>query len=290
MILATQQVHAMNTFTLYAFKSSTGINWSSPKSLAASVVKNEALSYLNGNKRLLGHVAVKIKCGERELMTAMTSRAGETKRVVLKKHAGLGVLFHIFPGQLENAKILNPEIAKKRKNGRVHSMTYIIDDRACDLMFGHYENFIKNGGQHNYGFPVDTLAGEGAGCSAFGVSFLQAAKIADEEQLKGWSGEVWVPEKYIGPYSNEKYTEAGQEPYPQIEGGSDVKLIPLIAKPGKTKWARPKEPGAKFLKFFDPDTMHSWIETKAKNWTTSSTYQKRVFNKSIDLVFDYRDR
>mgnify|MGYP003640429467 CR=1 FL=1 len=280
----------MNSFTLYAFKSSVGINWSSPKSLAASVVKNEALSYINGNDRLLGHVAIKIKCGERELMTAMTSRPGETKRVVLKQHSGLGVLFHIFPGELEGRELLEEEIAKKRKNARVHSMTYLISDQACDLMFEHYENFVRNGGPNNYGFPVDTLAGEGAGCSAFGVSFLQAAKLADPEQLKSWSGSVWVPEKFIGPYSDRLYTEAGQEPYANDQGGENVKLIPMVLKPKKTEWAKPNEPGAKFLHFYDPDTMHSWIEQQAKEWNNSADYQMRKFNKSIDLVFDYRSR
>lgn len=280
----------MNSFTLYAFKSSVGVNWESPKALAASVVKNEALSYLNGNKRLLGHVAIKIKCGERELMTAMTSRAGETKRIVLKEHAGLGVLFHIFPGELESQSELEEEIAKKRKNGRVHSMTYLISDDACDLMFAHYQNFIRNGGPHNYGFPVDTLAGEGAGCSAFGVSFLQAAKIDDSKQLDAWSGSVWVPKQFIGPYSDRLYTQAGEEPYINEQGGDDVKLIPMVLKPKKTQWAKPNEPGAKYLKFFDPDTMHSWVETMDKDWNNQADYQKRTFGKSIDLVFDYRDR
>lgn len=280
----------MNTFTLYAFKSSVGINWDSPKALAASVVKNEALSYINGNKRLLGHVSINIQCGDRKLVTAMTSRSGETKRVVLNEHAGLGVLFHIFPGELESEEKLNNEIAKKRKNAQVHSVTYMISDEACDLMFNHYDNFVDKLGMHNYGFPVDTLAGEGAGCSAFGVSFLQAAKIADQKQLESWSGSVWVPKKYIGPYSSKKYVEADQEPYDHLEGGDDVKLIPLVLKPGKTKWAAPNEEGAKFLSFYDPDTMYNWIEQMDKKWSTSSDYQKRSFNKSIDLVFDYRNR
>lgn len=280
----------MNTFTLYAFKSSVGINWKSPKALAASVIKNEALSYINGNKRLLGHVSIKIKCGDRELITAMTSRDGETKRVVLNEHAGLGVLFHIFPGELESAEKLNDEIAKKRRKAQVHSITYMISDEACDLMFNHYENFVDKLGMHNYGFPVDTLAGEGAGCSAFGVSFLQAAKIADQTQLKAWSGSVWVPKEYIGPYSSKKYIQANQEPYENLEGGDDVKLIPLVLKPGKTEWADESEDGAKYLSFFDPDTMFNWIKMMNKSWNEKSDYQKRKFNKSIDLVFDYRDR
>ncbi len=288
--LFVQQASAMNSFTIYAFKSSVGVNWKSPKSLAASVVKNEAMRYFNGNQRLLGHVSIKLTCGDKSLITGMTSRDGETKRVVLKEHAGLGVLFHIFPGELESEEKLSNEIAIKRRRGQVHSMTYLISDDACKKMFDHYENFVEKLGMHNYGFPVDTLAGEGAGCSAFGVSFLQAAGVADSEHLKAWSGSVWVPKKYIGPYSSKKYIDGEQEPYDHNEGGDDVKLIPLILKPGKTSWAKPNEPGAKFLSFFDPDTMFRWVKKLDKKWDKNSNYQKRRFNKSIDLIFDYRDR
>ncbi len=289
MTLFIQQANAMNSFTIYAFKSSVGVNWKSPKALAKSIVKNEALKYFNGNSRLLGHVSIKLQCGERKLVTAMTSRAGETKRVVLKKHAGLGVLFHIFPGELESAEKLNREIAIKRRRGQVHSITYLISDEACNKMFNHYDNFIDKLGMYNYGFPVDTLAGEGGGCSAFGVSFLQAAGIAQEKQLKAWSGSVWVPSKYIGPYSSKKYIDNNPNPYDHNEGGENVKLIPLILKPGKTAWAKPNEPGARFLSFFDPDTMFQWVKRLDKEWNRNSNYQKRKFNKSIDLIFDYRN-
>lgn len=288
-ILLTLPVHAMNTFTLYAFKSSVGINWKSPKALASSVVKNEGLRYLNGNKRLLGHVSIKIKCGERELITAMTSRDGETKRTVLKEHSGLGVLFHIFPGELEGPDKLNPEIASKRKSGRVHSATYLISDSACEAMFEHYENFVRNGGPNNYGFPLDTLGGEGAGCSAFGVSFLQTAKIANPDHLKQWSGSVWVPKEFIGPYNSKKYFQAGQAPYENLDGGEDVKLIPLLASTKRTKWATAQTPGARYLEFFDPDTMFKWMEKMDEQWSSTADYQKRRFGKSVDLVFDYRD-
>lgn len=288
LLLLSDQAMALNTITLFAFKSSVGIDWSSPKALAASVVKNEAMRYLNGNERLLGHVAVKLNCGANEILTAMTSREGETKRTVLKEHSGLGVLFHIFPGLLENEDKLVPEISKKRKNGFVHSVTYIIDESACELMLEHYENFIAQGGSHNYGFPLDTLAGEGGGCSAYGVSFLQKAKLNIADHLKAWAGSVWVPNEFIGPYNKEKYTSSNQNVHPNLEGGDDVKLVPMLLKPKKTFWAPPHSAGARYLEFFDPDMMFQWIESTAKNWNRNSPYQYRKFGKSYDIVFDQR--
>lgn len=290
LLLVTTPAFAMNTFTIYTFKSPIGVNWKSPKALAASVVKNEAVGYVSGNKRLLGHVSIDLKCQNRQIITAMTSRDGENRNMVLKQHSGLGVLLHIFPGELEPPEKLLPEIASKRRKGSVHSITYLISDAACEQMLDHYDNFVAKGGNHNYGFPVDTLAGEGGGCSAFGVSFLQAANLATAEQLTAWSGSVWIPEKFVGPYNSERYTSGDQEVLPNTQGGTDVKLVPMLLKPKKTKWAEPNEAGASYLEFFDPDTMFQWVETMAKAWTPESDYQKRTFNKSIDLVFDYRQR
>src|SRR5690606_23818098 len=133
-----------------------------------------------------------------------------------------------------------------------------------------------------------TLAGEGGGCSAFAVSFLQAAKIAPKEHLKHWSGEVWVPKKYIGPHNSKLYTAANQELYPNTEGGDDIKLFKFLLKSKKTAWATPFDPQSRRLQFFDPDMVYHWIEKKAKSWTKEAAYDYRRFQKSYDIVFDLR--
>ncbi len=279
---------ALNSFTLYSFKSPTGVNWKSPKHLARSVVKNEVLGSVSGNKRILGHVAIDLRCQGKKLITAMTSRGNDTNELVLKQHSGLGVLLHVFRGELETEEKLIHEIAKKQRKGQVHSVTYLLSDEACQKMVDHFDNFVANTGPLNYGFPLDTLAGEGAGCSAFGVSFLQAAEVADPNHLRAWSGSVWIPQDLVGPYSDEIYTDPDQAIHPNSQGGDEVKLLSLVLKVGKVEWAKPNEPGAHYLEFYDPDTMFDWVESMAKKWHPGADYKKRTFNKSIDLVFDYR--
>lgn len=251
--------------TLYVFKSPTGIDWQSPYSLALSALKNQIYSYFDGNDRLLGHISIDLQCRQRRIVTGMVGREGESRRMVLQEDAGHGVLFHVFPGRLESQAVLEKEIREKQSSGLVHAITYLVDDRTCEKMLAHYDNHLKQGGVHNYGFPLNTLAGEGGGCSAFGVSFLQVAGIVTPEYLKAWSGSVWVPKKYIGPHNTQRYKSADQ-PLLSNSKLKPVNVLSILLDSDAKKWGKPQDPEASFLAFFDPDTMFKWVEEKvAKN-------------------------
>jgi hypothetical protein len=269
-------------FTLYIFKSSVGVDWSNPKNLAISIVKNEVYKYFNGNDRLLGHVAIELNCGEKRVMTGMRAARFENRRMVLKEGSGYGVLFHVFPGALEKEKKLTEEIKRKQDSGEVHSIRYTINSAQCEKMWQHYENHIKNHGEFNYGFPLNTLAGEGAGCSAFGVSFLQIANLENPEHIKAWSGNAWVPEELIGPYNTKRYTSKKQPNHAPNEGGKPLSVLDIILSDKARSWA-PENQG-RYLEFFDPDTMFRWIETLALN--DKGPYPIERIKNSLEVKID----
>lgn len=281
-LLLSTPVWATNSLTLYVFKSSVGVDWSNPKNLAISIVKNEVYKYFNGNERLLGHVAVELKCGQRELLTGMRASRGENRRMVLTHGSGYGVLFHVFPGALETKEMLAPEIAKKQKSREVHSIRYTLNPVQCEKMWQHYENHRRQKGEFNYGFPLNTLAGEGAGCSAFGVSFLQIAGVVNPTHLKAWSGSVWVPEDLIGPYNTKRYTRADEPTHAPDGGGKPITVLDIILSDKAKAWAKPKE--GKYLEFIDPDTMFRWIETQAQNLAAPLEQERR--DNSIQLLIN----
>jgi hypothetical protein len=280
--LFSTTLHAASEFTLYVFKSSVGVDWTSPKDLAISIVKNEVYKYFNGNERLLGHVAVELKCGDKKLLTGMRATRGENRRMVLTEGSGYGVLFHVFPGALEKEQKLRTEIEQKQKSREVHSIRYKIKPEHCERMWQHYENHLKQKGEFNYGFPLNTLAGEGAGCSAFGVSFLQIAHLVNPEHLKAWSGNVWVPIDLIGPYNTKRYTRADEPTHKPDGGGKPITILDIVLSDKAIAWAKPGE--GKYLEFIDPDTMFRWIETSAEKSPTPLPF-KRLEN-SLELQLD----
>ena len=269
--------------TLYVFKSPAGIDWQSPRSLAVSAIKNQLYSYFEDNDRILGHISIDLQCKQRRVVTGMVGRQGESRRMVLQEDAGHGVLFHIFPGRLESQAELEKEIRAKQTTGLVHAITYLVDDLACDKMLAHYDNHIMQGGVHNYGFPLNTLAGEGGGCSAFGISFLQVAGIANPEYLKAWSGSVWVPKKYIGPHNTQRY-KSGDQALLAVSKHRPVNVLNILLETDADKWGKPQDPESVFLAFFDPDTMFKWVEEMvAKN-----AFPFVKHDESFEVVLDAR--
>lgn len=269
-------------FTLYVFKSPKGVDWSNPKNLALSIVKNEIYKYFTSNDRLLGHVAIELNCGEKKLLTGMRSERGENRRMVLSEGSGYGVLFHVFPGALETREKLETEIKRKQTSGEVHAIRYTINSAQCEKMWQHYESHLKNLGELNYGFPLNTLAGEGGGCSAFGVSFLQVSNLHNPEHLKAWSGSVWVPDELIGPYNTKRYTQKDQPTHALDAGGERISVLDIILSRKAESWE--SENKGKYLEFFDPDTMFRWIESMAlKN---QGLYPVGRIENSIEVKID----
>jgi|GEM_PF-6035180 len=269
--------------TLYIYKSPAGIEWDSPYSLAVSALKNQVYSYFDGNTRLLGHISIDLQCKQRRVVTGMVGREGESRRMVLQEDAGHGVLFHIFPGRLETQADLENEIREKQQSGQVHAITYLVDDPTCDKMLQHYDTHVKLGGEHNYGFPLNTLAGEGGGCSAFGVSFLQVAGIVSGEYLRQWSGSVWVPKKYIGPHNTQRYKTADQ-PLLSNSAHKPVHVLSILLDSDAKKWGRPQDPESVFLAFFDPDTMFRWVEDAV----AKKTFTHVKHHNSYEVILDTR--
>lgn len=276
-----------NRLTLHAYKSSVGVDWRSPKDLAISVVKNEIYRYFNGNQRLLGHVSIELLCGDRKVVTGMVGQKNENRRMVLQEDAGYGVLFHIFQGALEEEEKLNLEVSKKRKDGFVHSATYLVNDESCQKMLQHYDNYVAQGGAHNYGFPLNTLEGEGGGCSAFGVSFLQVAQVAVPEHLKQWSGSVWVPNKLIGHHNTKRYTSHDQTPYTPSSETKKVSLLSILFDDEIKAWSKPNDPDSRYLEYFDPDTMFRWIQNLAE-LPQGDSYTVKKHDQSYEIIFDQR--
>ncbi len=280
--LVSLNAWSKSELALYVFKSSVGVDWSNPKNLAISVVKNELYKYFNNNDRLLGHVAIELKCGDKKVLTGMRAARGENRRMVLTEGSGYGVLFHVFPGALEKEEDLQKEIKRKQTSAEVHSIRYTINESQCNQMWQHYENHLKQKGEFNYGFPLNTLAGEGAGCSAFGVSFLQIAKLENPEHLKAWSGNVWVPEELIGPYNTKRYLSAHEPTHAPDGGGKPLSVLDIILSDKAKFWG--KENQGKYLEFYDPDTMFRWIEALALKDPTPYTIER--LGKSFEVKMD----
>lgn len=245
----------MNTecsLTLYFIPSPLGLNWKTPTTLARDIVKNYAVKGRFGNtRRFMGHVNIELKYNDQgrdvHILTGMVASELKAIPLLLKEKIGLGIVFHSFPGKLESKEELIPELNRyaQEGNSKMNFCKYLISDSMAKRI----ENYIneyreKNIGRY-YGLFNSPLHGEGAGCSAFGASFLDVMGIVSEEHKKNWANCVKVPHKLAGlPIKDNK-----------------VSFFDLLLK--NHKWAENESSHEIF--FWDPDLMYNDTERKLKS-------------------------
>ena len=249
--------------TLYFIPSPAGMDWTSPKSIAWSALKNR----FSFEKRYLGHVFVELKCDGNTELTGMTAESFDPIYQLAVERRGMGILFHSFPGAMEEKEKIQPELNELLKNGKVNFTRFLLNPGQCQRATKYLHEYReKNVGRH-YGLANRPRFGEGAGCSAFGESFLNVLDIMDHDMRESWSEAIRIPVELAGPpLSDER-----------------VGLLKVLWN--GSRWADDKAK-SHILTFWDPDRMHAWVKKKVS--MENSGYEKLKLQNSEGLVIDKR--
>lgn len=231
-----------HSLTLYLFPSPRGIDWATPSAIARSAVWN----HLSFKDRKIGHVAVGLRepgADKDALLTGMTDTEKPYAGLVLRNKAGFGVLWQSYGGRLEEADTLAREISTKWRNGRLSLASWKISPELFQHLMTYAREYRERGGDKHYGLANRPRHDEGAGCSAFGVSFLDVAGLLDDELNAAWQYRLRVPEALIGTPVSERR----------------VGILRLLT--GAGRWATADE-DAREIVFWDPDSMHRWARAQ----------------------------
>jgi hypothetical protein len=229
-----------NYLSLYFIPSPYGVDWSNPRSVLLSNVRNQ----FSFKPRKLGHVNVHLKCeSETEELTGMYSPQMNSKTQILINGAGYGILWHSFPGALEEKELLQLELPNYISENRLSLVRLKISSSVCKKLKNYLSEYKSQNFQKSYGLFNRPRLKEGAGCSAFGVSFLDIANLLQQE-TKEWQVQLNISEALLGAPVRDEY-------------------IPVWRIYNTKSWAQENEPHKKIL-FWDPDKMHAWT-LKNKN-------------------------
>jgi hypothetical protein len=228
---------------LHVIKSPVGINWSTPWKLAITTVKNQIAPV--GNKRAysISHVFVEVNCPSvnTRILRGMTSATNTEERdIIFKKKYGLGAMFHTYVGKLEKDQEIEEDLLPYKGAHRKAELTFKVSPLACQRMLDYAEEYEQLGyGQMYSGLQADPLKGEGAGCSAFAVSFMRVAGLMDDF-TSDWKQKINIPKKLIGgPLTGNRVKFSFLLLNPFLRWSSDIPHIHLEA--------------------WDPELMHQWI-------------------------------
>lgn len=243
LILLAYPLHA-DEIRLHILRSPYGIDWRSPWALTKSALKNQAAPV--GRKRAfsISHIFVELKCDSTgaHIMRGMTSASNREERdLLLRKHYGLGVMLHVYQGKLEKEDTIRKDLAPYKGHYRKAELAIKVSPESCNRMVSYAHEYESLGyGSMYSGFQADPLKREGAGCSAFAVSFLRVGGLM-ETFTREWLQKIDIPKKVIGgPIT-----------------GKRVKLVTLLANPF-VRWNN-KVPHI-HIDAWDPEKMHTWVK------------------------------
>jgi hypothetical protein len=243
------------SLTLYFIPSPFGLNWDTPTTLARDIVKNYVAKGKFGNtKRFMGHVNIELKYNDNgrevHILTGMVASKLDAIGLLLKEKVGLGIIFHSFPGRLESKEELDSELDHYSTAGNtmMNFCKYLITPLAAKRIEQYLNDYKANDIGRYYGLFNSPLHGEGAGCSAFGASFLDVIGGLNTDHKKNWANKVVVPHSLIGAPLNKK---------------NKVSFFKLLLQ--NHKWLNKKTDDSHEIFFWDPDLMYQDTQRKLKN-------------------------
>lgn len=273
-----------NELTIYVIPSTVKYDWSSPHSLFKSYFKNYKRNLFKRRSYCLGHAFIELHTplASKRILTGMRAASRkEQKDLVFKQHYGLAILGADTKGVLESETDLDYNVKEYSRKGQLAFMTIFISDEATERMIQFFQSYKagidSNGspGARYGGAFWPRYEGEGAGCSAFAVSFLDLAGLLKEEFDK-WLVKVNIPMDLIGgPYNNYQ----------------DVRLRDI--KKQKTWTENNTSEGMKYelLEMYDPTLMYEWIkESRDKQEVGDAmTVTPVQLNEAIGIRIDGRN-
>jgi len=251
--------------TLYAFPPAYQYRWHHPHSLMVSAVKN----YYFGSKkhkpvRLVGHLIIELKKDSSSIFTAITADDFTSfRKNILKDKIGLAVLFKPEPGHFEKAEDIKAEIKYRSMESRAAFISFKISDSAYQYLRLYIDSFRIKGYDKLYNGLNNPRAGEGSGCTAFGISFLELINALTPEYREEWAIKVNVPEKLIGDTAAKK----------------KVSLWPIFFS---FNWAKKNKP-FRPLNLYEPYLIYRWINKTWDSEQASPTGRYRL--KKDDRIF-----
>lgn len=274
--------HTPNVLTIYVIPSRAPYDWSSPRELYRSYVRNYRKNLVGKDHYLLGHAFIELSTpySDSLILTGMRAASREDqKRLILEEHYGLSILGADVPGKLEPGSVLREKVERFSRKGRLAFMTFLINDAAARRMVEFFSQFKTGFGdgfkpaEHYGGAYYPRYYGEGAGCSAFVVSFLDLGGLMMDE-FERWLVGINIPRDLIGgPYNP----------------GNKVGLRDIRKS---SHWADgSSESGNDYVPFqiYDPTLMFNWITDFHERHNRQHWNSKPVkMNNAMGILVDVR--
>lgn len=268
-LLLSSFISTGQTLTLYSFPSSHPYKWNSPHSLLVSTLHNYYSKTQYQPRRILGHMVIELRKDTNVFLTGMSSdEMAGMKNLLFKEKVGLGILFKLSKGHLEETQKVKTELRMRTKLSKAAFISFKISDSAYNYLLAYIDSFKLKGYDSLYNGLNLPREGKGGGCTAFGISFLELINALLPEYKDKWAVHINVPERLIG---NEQAR----------------KKVSITKVFFSFRWAAKDEPCRKLL-LYDPGLIYNWVNNIWKTHQGDNKYEFVQQGQSNGLVVDCR--
>lgn len=251
--------HGSSYILVFAFPSAAYLDWSSPSNLARTSLNSTLAKRTFSLPTTIGHAQIAWSCRQPDgtlLSSGASGQSGEDNGQSLKALLagwGMSILELVYTdGHLERA----PEVAARIEKGAATNQFawagFKVSTDQCMNLAQYVQDYTNSGKYINYGFPVDPLKYQGAGCTSYANAALQmsGAPIPIRDY---WVRDYFIPEDQMGrreelpPVST--IVPAAQIPQRQHQ----VSLGDFIF--GDKQWAKTDQ-NATHFRYYDPELFY----------------------------------
>ncbi len=270
-VLSIYRLHGQE-MTLYVIPPKTPMNWHSPQSLFFSYVDNLlARSRYILRSHPMGHLVIELKDSTRQTTVGIVAESkSDLAYKVYAKGYGLGILFTGLSGNMEEGEINTRELSKRARRGDVAFIKFNLCSDAFDRLWRYLEEYKMRSYHKIYNGENKPREGKGAGCTAFGTSFIDIAGLRSAVETDKWIVRANVPDKLIGgPVGNNRWVGIHRIMF-------------------KRKWADTTRQPYRKIVYHEPSLIYGWIagEWATKGPVTAHGYKRAQKGKAMGLEID----
>ena len=258
--------------TLYVIPPQTPMNWHSPQSLLFSYVDNLlARNRYIMRRHPMGHLVIELKDSTRQTIVGIVAESkSDLAYKVYAKGYGLGILFTGLSGNMEEGEINAKEMLVRTRRGDVAYISFNLCNDAFERLWRYLGEYKQRSYHKIYNGENKPREGKGAGCTAFGTSFIDVAGLGSAVDIEQWTVRANVPDKLIGgPEGNNRWVGIHRIMF-------------------KRKWADTTRQAYRKIVYHEPSLIYRWImnEWATKGAITTHGYKRTQKGKAKGLLID----
>jgi hypothetical protein len=247
-----------NFVFLFVYRSTAYLDWSNPSDLAKTTLVSQLNRRFKNDASSIGHAQVAWHCndGKGNIISGATGQTGQEGNEglqLVKDGWGLSVLDAVFTdGSLESEQEVVDRMQIADKHNNFAWMAVRTNYQSCSEMSRFVKDYDKSGAAVNYGFPVEPLKFEGAGCTSFANAAISKTNL-NLPISAAWVRHIKIPLRHMG-----KLQEGlpGTRPLEVAKTPQEVKKVPITDFIFKDiKWAQDGEAYKDFY-YYDPELFY----------------------------------